>query len=524
MNYLIALAAGALLPFSLAPHGLWPLGLVAVGAWFWALRGAGGRDWLLGWWFGVGKYAVGASWIYVSIHTYGAAPVPLALVLVALFVAGVAWFAVLNAVLFARLRTGDPVVDALTFAVVFVVSEWVLTWLLTGFPWLFVGHAHLETPLRGLVPVGGVFLASLGAVLSATLLVAVGRLWWSGRAARTPPVAHSVASQAPRIRRRMAFALMLAGLPWIAGALLAPIEWVTPGDTRTVALVQGNVDQAIKWEADASDRVIRTHVDLTDPHWDAGLIIWPEAALVRFEHEVPGLLRQLDARARAGGSALVFGVPYAERTERGAVAYYNAVRVLGTGSGRYLKQRLVPFGEYVPLEAMLRGLIAFFDLPMSGFSRGPEGQPLLDLGGPRAAMAICYEVVYPDLVRQTALGADVLLTVSNDTWFGASAGPLQHLEMARMRALEHGRWLLRATNNGVTAVVDARGGIRARLPQFQAGVLRAEWTVMHGVTPYARHGYLAVVISALVLVGLAILIRRRGLRSSVTVVSSTASR
>ncbi|MFM7121240.1 MAG: hypothetical protein ACKOZX_13525, partial [Gammaproteobacteria bacterium] len=207
MNYLIALAAGALLPFSLAPHGLWPLGLVAVGAWFWALRGAGGRDWLLGWWFGVGKYAVGASWIYVSIHTYGAAPVPLALVLVALFVAGVAWFAVLNAVLFARLRTGDPVVDALTFAVVFVASEWVLTWLLTGFPWLFVGHAHLETPLRGLVPVGGVFLASLGAVLSATLLVAAGRLWWSGRAARTPPVAHSVASQAPRIRRRMAFAL-----------------------------------------------------------------------------------------------------------------------------------------------------------------------------------------------------------------------------------------------------------------------------------------------------------------------------
>lgn len=512
MNYLIALAAGALLPLSLAPYSIWPLGLVAVGAWFWALRGGGGRDWLLGWCFGVGKYAVGASWIYVSIHTYGAAPVPLAATLVALFVAGVAWFAVLNAVLFARVRTGDPIVDALTFAVVFVTSEWVLTWLLTGFPWLFLGHAHLDTALRGLVPVGGVLLASLGAALTATLLVAAGRLCWQWRALA---VGRSHAESDPGragIRPRLAMALTLACVPWVAGALLAPIEWVTPGDTRSVALVQGNVDQAIKWQADASARITRTHVDLTQPHWDAGLIIWPEAALVRFEHEVPELLRQLDARARASGSALVLGIPYAERTAGDQIAYYNAVRVLGTGSGRYLKQRLVPFGEYVPLERALRGLIAFFDLPMSGFARGPEAQPLLDVGGLRAAMAICYEVVYPELVRQSAGGADVLLTVSNDTWFGASAGPLQHLEMARMRALEHGRWLLRATNNGVTAVVDARGQVRARLPQFQAGVLEGEWTVMHGVTPYTRYGYLPVVTVALVLVGLALVIWRRGLR------------
>lgn len=512
MNYLIALAAGALLPLSLAPHGIWPLGLLSVGAWFWALRGGGGRDWLLGWWFGVGKYAVGASWVYVSIHTYGAAPVPLAAALVALFVAGVAWFAVLNAVLFARLRTGDPIVDALSFAVVFVISEWVLTWLLTGFPWLFVGHAHLDTALRGLVPVGGVLLASLGAALTATLLVAAARLWWQRRASSALPSPYDLSPRRAGIRLRLAFTLTLACVPWVAGALLAPIDWVRPGDTRSVALVQGNVDQAIKWEADASARVIRTHVDLTEPHWDAGLIIWPEAALVRFEHEVPDLLQQLDARARAGGSALVLGIPYAERVAADQVAYYNAVRVLGTGSGRYLKQRLVPFGEYVPLEGVLRGLIAFFDLPMSGFSRGPEAQPLLDIGGLRAAMAICYEVVYPELVRQSAAGADVLLTVSNDTWFGASAGPLQHLEMARMRALEHGRWLLRATNNGVTAVVDARGRVRARLPQFQAGVLQADWMVMHGVTPYTRYGYLPVVSAALVLAGLAFWIRRRGLR------------
>ncbi|MGA1373113.1 MAG: apolipoprotein N-acyltransferase, partial [Pseudomonadales bacterium] len=171
MSYLFALVAGALLPLSLAPFNLWPLGLVAVGLWFWTLVRGVGRDWLLGWWFGVGKYAVGASWVYVSIHTYGQASAPLAAGLVALFVAFVAGFAVLNALIFARVRTGNVAADALSFAVVFVLSEWVLTWLLTGFPWLYLGHGHLGTVLSGWAPVGGVFLVSLAAALSAAASV-----------------------------------------------------------------------------------------------------------------------------------------------------------------------------------------------------------------------------------------------------------------------------------------------------------------------------------------------------------------
>jgi apolipoprotein N-acyltransferase len=149
---------------------------------------------------------------------------------------------------------------------------------------------------------------------------------------------------------------------------------------------------------------------------------------------------------------------------------------------------------------------------MSGFSRGPAAQPLLEFGERRAVMAICYEVVYPELVRAQAAQADVLMTVSNDTWFGASAGPLQHLEMAQMRALENGRWMLRATNNGVTAIIDARGSVRARLPQFEAGVLRGDWQVMKGATPYARLGYLPLVCCLLALAAFAALARRRGTR------------
>jgi apolipoprotein N-acyltransferase len=472
------------------------VGFVAVGAWFWSMRSAGSRDWLLGWLFGVGKYAVGASWIYVSINVYGHAPPLLAGFLVVVFVAGMGLFTVVNALIFARLRSGNVLADAATFAAVFVFSEWLLTWVLTGFPWLFAGHAHLATPLAGLAPVGGVFLVSLAVALGATMSVAALLCWRAGRGGRPAALV----------------AVAIAALPWLAGVLLARVEWVRPAGTFGVAMVQGNVDQSVKWDPEESDRITETYLGMTEPFWDAGLVIWPEAALTRFEHEIPGLLARLDARGAAQGTSLVLGLPYAERLPDGSVAYYNAVRAVGAGDGRYLKRRLVPFGEYVPLEGLLRGLIAFFDLPMSGFSRGPAAQPLLEFGEQRAVMAICYEVVYPELVRAQAAQADVLMTVSNDTWFGASAGPLQHLEMAQMRALENGRWMLRATNNGVTAIIDARGSVRARLPQFEAGVLRGDWQVMKGATPYARLGYLPLVCCLLALAAFAALARRRGTR------------
>jgi apolipoprotein N-acyltransferase len=489
MSYLVALVAGALLPLSLAPFGWWPLGFVSVAGWFWALRRTGQRAWLTGWLFGVGKYAAGASWVYVSIHVYGNAAPPLAAFLVLLFVGGLAGFTLVNGVAFARLRTGDVLTDAITFAVLFVTFEWTLTWVLTGFPWLFVGYAHLVTPLAGLAPVGGVMLVSLAVALGATLSVAAVVLWRAGA------------------RPRALAAAGLALLPWIAGAALSRIAWVEEGDARTVALVQGNIDQGVKWDPAESARITQTYLALSEQHWDADLLVWPEAAVTEFEHEAIDLLDGLDARGRQTGTAVVLGIPHAERLPDRRIELHNAVRVVGAGHGHYLKRRLVPFGEYVPLEGLLRGLIAFFDLPTSHMAPGPDGQPLLDIGGPRAAMAICYEVVYPDLVRADGANADVLMTVSNDTWFGASIGPLQHLEMAQMRALENGRWLLRATNNGVTAIVDARGRIRERIPQFEAGVLRGTWRSTHGTTPFTRYGELPLTACCGLLLLLAWLVR-----------------
>ena len=168
------------------------------------------------------------------------------------------------------------------------------------------------------------------------------------------------------------------------------------------------------------------------------------------------------------------------------------------GGGRYHKRRLVPFGDYVPFAAWLRGVVDFFDLPMSSFTPGSRQQGLLDVGFGQASIGICYEVVYAELMRQSE--ADLLLTISNDTWFGESIGPLQHMQIARARALENGRWLLRGTNNGVTAIVDHRGRVTAALPQFERGVLTGEFHLMRGTTPYGRFGDTWLI--ALIFVGL----------------------
>ncbi|MFP6815832.1 MAG: apolipoprotein N-acyltransferase [Pseudomonadales bacterium] len=466
MSYLLALAFGALIPLSLAPFGWWPLGLVAIGGWFWLLQRSSSRGWLLGWLFGFGKYIVGVSWVYVSIHLYGGAPPLLAGFLVLLFAGGLAVFPMLNAWLFQRLRSGfAPQFNAWLFVFLFVGFEWLLTWFLTGFPWLYPAYAHIDTALAGFAPIGGVLLVSFALVTSACFAVA------------------------GHLSQRKTALMIIAISPWVLGALLAQINWVMPAARHSVVLVQGNIDQAVKWLPDSRMPIIETYRALSEPYWGADLMIWPEAAITVMAHNADSVLEMLDERAEQAQTALVLGLPALERLPDGEIAFRNTAVGMGTAQGRYVKRRLVPFGEYVPLEGWLRGLIELFDLPMSHASPGARSQPLLRLAkGQRAAMAICYEIIYPGLVREQARRADVLITISNDSWFGASIGPLQHLQMAQMRALENGRWLLRDTNNGVTAIVDHRGEIVSQLPQFTADVLTGHYRQMLGNTPYSQFG------------------------------------
>jgi apolipoprotein N-acyltransferase len=296
-------------------------------------------------------------------------------------------------------------------------------------------------------------------------------------------------------------------LPWAVGLALSQLQWSWSTGNHQAALVQGNIDQSEKWSEQSQQKIVDTYLGLSEPYWGVDLMLWPEAAITLFEHEAEPLLASLDTQARAAGTGLILGVPAVEMMPGRRLVFRNTAMGFGTASGRYVKRRLVPFGEYVPMEAVLRGLIEFFDLPMSRAEPGDWEQSPLQLGERSVQMAICYEVVYPDLVRTPP--TDLLLTISNDTWFGDSLGPQQHMQMARMRAVENGRWLLRATNNGITAIVDPRGHVTARLRQFEAGVLTGDYQTMTGLTPFARFGHWPFLLLLSAVAGTAFALRKR---------------
>ncbi|MCB1691280.1 MAG: apolipoprotein N-acyltransferase [Pseudomonadales bacterium] len=483
----VAAAGGCLFPFSLAPFEEWPLGILSMVLLVIALDGASLRRGLLRFYlFSVGMYGVGTSWIFVSIHEHGGAGVALAGLLVVLFVAGISLVALLPAWLWLRFVRPLPLGVLAGFPVMWLAKEWMFTWLLTGFPWLFAGYGHLDTWLAGYVPIVGVMGVSflVAAQASAIACATLGRR----------PVDALVA-------------VVLGGLICIGGYVWRQVQFV-PLSSRvlTVSVVQGNIDQDTKWLRSMVAPILNTYLDLSKAEWGRDLIVWPEASITVFRASAVDLLDDLDVRGKATGSTLVLGIP--DRDEQGH--FLNTAVAVGEGYGQYKKRRLVPFGEYVPLESWLRGLIRFFDLPMSHAIPGPADQLPMVAAGMRLSVSICYEVVYPELVRTSVTDPGLLITISNDTWFGHSIGPLQHLEMAQARALENGRYLVRGTNNGVTAIVDPLGRVVARLPQFEKGVLRGEVRQMTGTTPFVRWGSWPVLAFAALLLVVMAGLRFRG--------------
>ncbi len=484
----LALAAGALLPAAFAPLGLWPLAVAAPAVlWLAWLDAPPGRALWRGWLFGLGLFGVGVSWVFVAIHEFGHTPAPLAAVLTFLFIAFLALFPAAQGWASARLAgAGEarrPAVLLLAWPALWVLAEWARGRFLTGFPWLHLGYSQTDSPLAGLAPVAGVYGVSLAVALSAGLVLA---------------------GLAGRLRGR-AWAAGLAAL-WLGAWLLGRIAWSGPaGEPIRVALVQGNVPQATKWAPGSVERRLRTYAALTREHWDADVVIWPENSLTVFYHRLAEpFFAPLVAEARAHGTELLVGLPVQEPDGR----YHSSFVHFNGGVHFYHKTHLVPFGEYVPLERWLRGLIGFFDLPMSGFSPGPADQAPLALRGRPVAVSICYEDAFGEELIRWLPRAELLVNGSNNAWYGDSLAPHQHLQISRMRALETARPLLRVTTNGISAITDARGRVLARSPQFATHVLRGEVRPHRGATPYVRAGNAPVLGLALLMLAAAAAWRR----------------
>jgi len=474
-----ALLAGAATPLAFAPFGLAPLALLAPAVLFaaWLDAGAARAAWR-GFLYGCGLFGVGVSWVYVSLHVYGRMPAPLAALAVALFVAALAVFPALVGAAQARgrsLGTGTRLI--VVMPALWTLSEWIRGWFLTGFPWLALGYSQSDTWLAGFAPWLGVYGVGYAVALSAGLLAGA----W-------------------RLRRRRLACLAALALLWAAGALAALPEWVRPaGAPLRVALVQGNVGLDIKWQPAHLERIVARYLALSAEAGAADLIVWPEAAVPGyFDRVAPVLLPRLEQRAREQGADFLVGA--IERDARTG-AHYNTVFALGDARGRYRKQHLVPFGEYLPLPALFRWVIDYLHIPMSNFSAGGDEQAPVRAAGRVIGVSVCYEDAFGEELIASLPEAELLVNVSEDSWFGDSLAPHQRIQMARLRTLETGRPMLRAANTGPSVLIDHRGRVTARSPQFEAHVVTGRVQPMAGATPYARLGNAPVtVLVALLLV------------------------
>jgi len=466
---ILALAAGGLLPLAFAPFYVFALAVASPAVLFalWLDSPPGRAAWR-GLLFGLGMFGVGTSWVYVSLHTYGNMPAPLAALAVLFFTLALAAFPALAGWLQSHLvdrRKALPVI--LVLPALWVLLEWLRGWVLSGFPWLNLGYSQASSPLAGLASWAGVYGVSLAVAVSAALVLQAWRerqgLWG---------------------RYLVALAVLWAGA-WFVGR----VPWVqASGEALRIALVQGNVPIESKWRPENRPAIVERYIRLSEQAGQSDLIVWPETAMPGYLDEIdPVFLERLRRRADEGGGEFLIGV-VEKGWHGGRGTYYNTVVGIGSRPAFYRKRHLVPFGEFLPLRPALEWVLRYLHIPMSDFTAGEPDQPPLEIAGHRIGVSVCYEDAFGEELIQALPQATLLVNVSEDAWFGRSLAPHQRLQMARMRAMESGRPMLRAANTGPSAVIDHRGEVLARSPQFQAHVLTARVQPTQGATPYVRFG------------------------------------
>jgi len=467
-----------------APLGFFPLALLTFGllARFWI--GATPRQaFWSGYAFGLGLFGAGVSWVYVSLHTFGAMPLPLAALATFLFCAFLALFPAVAGWLQARIPAQAAVRACLLIPAAWTLIEWLRSWIFTGFPWLSVGYASVGWPLQGYAPLLGVFGLSF-------MTVSLGGMAW-------------LLFQRQRL---LVFATTFIAII-VAGQALRHVHWTEPaGEPVSAALLQGNIEQDLKFRPERYAAILATYVRLAEGA-HAKLIVFPETSIPRFLDRIePEFLEQLAGVARRNGGDLLLGVPYRSRSGE----YFNSVISLGSSPPQaYHKSHLVPFGEFIP--PGFGWVLGVLQVPLSDFSRGGHDQAPIAAAGQRVAVNVCYEDAFGNEIARRVREATILVNVSNVAWFGDSLAPAQHLQIARLRAVETGRMHLAATNTGITAAIDRDGRVLARLPQYTEGRLEVSAQGYAGATPYASYADWPVVIVSLLVLAGALLVARRAL-------------
>lgn len=458
----VALIAGLLFPLAFAPFHFHAIAFLSpcllLVAW---LSASNKRAAFRGWLFGVGEFSTGISWVYISIHIYGQAPIPLAVFITGFFVLYLSLFPALQGYLLARFFPSNNAYKwTLIYPTSWVIFEILRTWLFTGFPWLLIGYTQVGTILQSFAPILGVFGVSYIVVCISSLIV----LFFINL---KKPLRASI------------FCSFLITI-FLLGFFLAKITWTQPSSQPiTTALIQGNIQQELKWQPQQILKTLNLYVNYSRLNFDKDLIIWPEAAITLPQTEMGDFLERLNRLVLQNKSAIITGIPIISSQK-----IYNGIIAIGNSSGVYTKRHLVPFGEYIPLKFVFNFVMNSFNIPMSDVTAGPKQQKPLQLKNILIAPYICYEIAYPLEFLTFLPQANLLLTITDDSWFGKSIASAQHLQMGQMRAIETGRYLLFSGNTGITAIINPKGQIERSLKPFEENVLTGKVYAMSGNTPW----------------------------------------
>lgn len=499
---IIALALGVIQVFAFAPFSQWWILYPSFIGLFLLLEQVNKSNkqyFLVSFCFNLAMFTATIHWIYVSMDLFGGMPTIVSVLLILLFAAYLALFPTLAIWASTRLTFISTVQRYLLVLPVFwLLMDWFRGWFLTGFPWAYLGYSHADTPLVGFAPVLGV----QGLTLSILLICA----------------SLTLILKKQHVISNILFIITLV----VSGHLLQQVRYTERQPAIKVALVQGNINQNIKWKKGQLYPSLFKYLDLSEAGDNSDreneLLIWPESAIAALEIDIQGFLQPLSEELNMKGKTLMTGIIEYDTDKN---EYRNTIIMLGKlpvgagysskSSNRYRKHQLLPIGEFVPFEDLLRPIAPYFNLPMSSFQRGDEVQSNLQSGLTTFAPVLCYEVAFPELLRKNVHeNTGMLLTLSNDAWFPDSIGPDQHLEIARMRAIEFARPILRSTNTGITAIYDDQGNELGRLASNTEGVLRQEVQPTFGLTPYQRMGSLPLYLYCIfILIGTFFFYRQR---------------
>lgn len=421
-------------------------------------------------------FGVGVNWLHISINLFGGVNLGGAYIITFVLVAYLSLYPALVTYSYQRLFHNKGItLFIVVMPVLWMLSEWLRSWGILGFPWLNIGYSQIDTPISSLAPLLGVYGVGWFTALISALLVILFLV-------------------TKRIRIVLISILFIS---WFALSLLGGINWtIEKSDGFSAALIQGAIPQEDKWRPEQRQKTLDLYLSLSEHYQDKQLIIWPETAIPVLHHQAQEIIQQMASTAKREKHDYLVGILFKDPDSN---KFYNGITVIGSSNDTYYKQHLVPFGEYLPFDNFLRPILNFMKIPISDFSEGPNLKPVVHAANEIIGVSICYEDVFGEEIIQALPEATILVNISNDAWFGDSIAPHQHLQMARMRALETGRYMLRSTNTGVSTIIDEKGIITARSPQFIPHVLSSKIKTFEGLTPYARFGNCLVIISGFLL-------------------------